>query len=95
MPVIELDLHHSIEELKLNVLNAGFEDYFIQEIFENIKLKIDESGAIVENEAVIMMNRSMAIFEEPKQFVLDKPFWIVMKEAQKHPYLAVFVRNPV
>jgi len=33
MPVVELDLHHSIEELKLPVLNEGFTDYFIQEIF--------------------------------------------------------------
>lgn len=57
MPVVELDLHHSIEELKLGVLNEGFSDYIIQEIFENLKLKIDESGAKVENEAVIMMNR--------------------------------------
>lgn len=30
MPVVELDLHHSIKELKLGVLNEGFTDYLIQ-----------------------------------------------------------------
>ncbi len=48
MPVIELDLHHSIDELKnLGVQNNGFQSYYIQEIYENLKLKIDESGAKV------------------------------------------------
>jgi hypothetical protein len=42
-----------------------------------------------------MMNRCMPIIQDLKEFILDKPFWIVMKEAEKHPYLAVLVRNPV
>ena len=80
MPVIELDLNHSIDELKgLGVNNKGFETYHIQEIFENLKLKIDESGAKVENEALIVMNRSMPMIQDLKEFILDKPFWIVMK----------------
>lgn len=61
MPVVELDLEHHFEELKLKVKNQGFNDYFIEEMFENIKLKIDQSGAKVENEAVIMMNRCMVM----------------------------------
>jgi len=62
-------------------------------MFENIKLKIDESGAKVENEAVMVMNRCMMMPQDLKEFVLDKPFWIVMKEVGRHPYLAVFVRK--
>lgn len=41
MPVIDLDLKHSIDKLKLGVLNEKFLGYYIQEIFENLKLKID------------------------------------------------------
>lgn len=34
MPVVEMDLHHSINELKgLGVKNQGFETYHIAEIF--------------------------------------------------------------
>ena len=45
---------------------------------EALKLKIDESGAKVESEA-IMMGITSIDMNEPRSFILDKTFWIVMK----------------
>lgn len=32
--------------------------------------------------------------EEPKQFILDKQFWVVMKEKGKHPYFCALIKSP-
>jgi len=32
---------------------------------------------------------------EPKYFILDKEFWVVMKEGSKHPYLCALIKNPI
>lgn len=31
---------------------------------------------------------------EPKYFVLDDDFWILLKEEGKHPYLVIKVNSP-
>ena len=28
-----------------------------------------------------------------RKIILDRPFWIVMREAGKHPYLVVFITD--
>ena len=61
---------------------------------EALKLKIDESGAKVESEA-IMMGITCIDMDEPRSFILDKTFWIVMKEVGKHPYLCAQIREPI
>jgi hypothetical protein len=63
-------------------------------MFENIKFKIDEVGAKVENEAVIMMTKCAIISIKPKRtFIVDKPFWVVMKQKGCHPYFIVQINN--
>jgi 16S rRNA U516 pseudouridylate synthase RsuA-like enzyme len=76
--------------------NVGFEDYFISQMFENIKFDMDEKGARVENEAVIVMEKAaFEIAEEKvKKFILNKPYWIVMKRIDsQNPYFVLGVNN--
>lgn len=63
-------------------------------MFEGVKLKIDENGARVENQAVIVASRCLTIVMDKKHIVLDRSFWVVMKEAGKSPYLCIFVKEP-
>lgn len=50
MPRIELDVKREYKELiKAPLLNKGFEKHLVAAMFENIKFKIDEVGAKVEN----------------------------------------------
>jgi len=78
----------------IGLTNPEFTDYFLRYMREQIKLRIDYKGASLENEGGIIMSRSLSI-EPPKQLLLDKPFWVVMKErAKKLPYFAMRVENP-
>ena len=58
-----------------------------------MKLKLDESGAVVENQGLMMINECAVLNMHPKSLLLNKPFWVVMKEKKKHPYLCIQVNN--
>lgn len=95
-PKLHLDHHRDyIELINKWLSNEGFSDYFIAQMFENIKFDMDEKGARVENEAVIVMVASaMMEPEKPKNFILDKPYWVVMKRADsQNPYFILGVNN--
>ncbi len=94
-PKLHLDYHRDYVELINKYLaNKGFETYFIAQMFENIKFDMDEKGARVENEAVIVMEYAMMEPEKPKNFILDKPYWVVMKRADsQNPYFILGVNN--
>ncbi|MCF7795140.1 hypothetical protein K9M50_02175 [Patescibacteria group bacterium] len=95
-PNLYLDHHRDYVELTNRYLaNKGFEEYFIAQMMENIKFTMNEKGAKAENEAVIMMTQSMKIdSEKPKNFILDKPYWVIMKRKNsKNPYFILGVNN--
>jgi hypothetical protein len=95
-PSISLKHYREYNELiNKNLLNKGFEQYFIFKMFENIKFDMDEKGARVENEAVIVLGKSAQIDdEEPRHFVLDKPYWIIMKRKDSRaPYFLLGINN--
>lgn len=95
-PKLHLDHRRDYIELVGKYLaNKGFEEYFIAQMFENIKFDMDEKGARVENEAVIVMEQSIMMEQEKsKNFILDKPYWVVMQRADsQNPYFILGVNN--
>ncbi len=82
MPKLHLQHRREYNELiNKPFSNKGFEGYAIAMMFENIKFDMDQKGARVENEAVIGGKGGRP--EAPvkvRRFILDKPFWVVMKE---------------
>lgn len=95
MPNLHLDHRHDYMELTGKFLaNKGFEDYFIAQMFEKIKFDMDHKGARVESEAVIIGPTAMPSLPKVKRFILDKPFWVVMKRKNsQHPYFVLGVKN--
>lgn len=96
MPVVELDVKREYTELiGALCLSKGFTKYHIAAMFEGIKFKIDEVGAKVENEAVIMMTECKMI-KPPnlRKFIVNRPFWVVMKQKGCHPYFVAQINNP-
>ena len=80
MPNISIKRTRQVKELvSLFLENEKFTDYFFAEMQEIIKLDIDETGVKAENEGVIVMTRGISM-SEPKKIILDKSFWLVMKE---------------
>lgn len=95
-PLVTLSYHREYDELiAINLINKGFESYQIQKMFENIKFKMDEKGARVENEAVIVLGKSVNIdLEKIRKFELNKPFWIVMiRKGSSNPYFILGINN--
>lgn len=95
-PKISFNINRSYNELLNKTFsNKGFENYFIAQMFENIRFDMDEKGAKVENEAAIV--GIMAILpsqEKPRNFILDKPYWIIMKRSDsQNPYFITQVNN--
>lgn len=79
------------------LLNKEFNNYAFSTVYEGIKLKIDQAGVKVENEGVIIAKVTSAFVEnppEPKYFIFNETFWIVLKEKGKHPYLCIRVNDP-
>ena len=95
-PKIHLDHNRDYIELVNKYLdNKNFKDYFIAQMFENIKFDMDEKGARVENEAVITLTKNSVMqVQDPRNFILDKPYWIVMKRSDSQkPYFILGVNN--
>ncbi len=95
-PKIHLDHHRDyIELIGKNLANKSFTNYSITQMFENIKFDMDEKGARVENEAATAIgNTAMPEFKKPKNFILDKPYWVVMKKTDsQNPYFILGVNN--
>lgn len=96
-PSLNLDYHREFEEMiGKSLANKNFEKYVIAVMFENIRFMIDAKGAKVENEAVIGL--PSGIKSEPvnkiKRFVLDKPFWVIMKKTvSPNPYFMIGITN--
>lgn len=65
--------------------------YSVQQVVEGVKLKLDESGAVVENEGMMIMDECAIMSNRCLKF--DSPFWVVMKEIGKHPYICIKINN--
>lgn len=95
-PAVRLSHYREYRELiNKSLLNKGFESYQIQKMFENIKFNMDEKGARVENEAVIVLGKSLNIDDEkPRKFELNKAFWVVMqRKGSPNPYFLLGINN--
>ena len=81
MPVIELDCQRDYKEMiGLPFKNESLQEYFLAVMMEALKLKVDESGAKVESMAVMVATKcAMISTNQPRLFILDKTFWLVMK----------------
>ena len=94
MPNVSIKHKRDLNELLGKRLkNKKFTDYMFSQVYEIIKLDIDETGVKAENEGVIRMKNCMVIKQkvEPKHIVIDRSFWVLMKEAGKEPYLVSYI----
>lgn len=68
----------------------------VANMFENIIFSMDEKGARVENEALIDIKVKSEPMEQEKSknFILNKPYWVIMKRADsQNPYFILGVNN--
>ena len=94
LQIPNISLKHSrtySELIGKTVLSPKSRSLQITEMKELINFSLNYQGAMVENEALIVMSRSLPM---PKRLILNEPFWLIMKEAAKPlAYLALRVEN--
>lgn len=99
VPNVLFSLAHDFTELegpdKL-VQNAGeFQGGYIAKAWQSIRLRLDESGAMVVSEAKIEMPAAAAAAgDAPDRFVVDRPFLVLMKRrGSAEPFFAAWMAN--
>jgi hypothetical protein len=95
MPILDLNYKHSHSELTgLAIQNdCHLKGFRFLEVAEGLKLKIDEKGVRCESYGFMIVNECSISGPNPKTLHFDRPFWIVMKERNRHPYLCVHINN--
>jgi hypothetical protein len=96
IPSIELDKHHSFNELKgKHIENEGkFQGYYISDALQWVKFRLNEKGALLKSEAMIRVAATPTTHLK-RTFIFDKPFLIYLKQKNaKYPYFAMWVENP-
>lgn len=92
IPKIDVSIDHIYSSLLgLNLLNSGYEDYFVAEARQDIRFSLDESGATALSEAIFALKKGGANF---RIMLFEKPFMIYLKKKDaSYPYLALWVGN--
>jgi hypothetical protein len=95
MPIVDLNVNRNYNEIIGSTITSGqLRSYTIAAMYENIKFLIDETGATVENEGVIGLLGSVGPGSITRKFILDKPFWIAMKQKNStKPYFITHINN--
>lgn len=95
IPVIDFIVDKEYSELlKKNLVNPGWEQYFLYQALQRIDFRLNEKGAILKSEAKIGMTGSAPPPAKIKNLIFDKPFLLYMKEkGAENPYLILWVDN--
>jgi hypothetical protein len=97
VPVLNFDVTRSYDEVaNIPVTTPGAEALYIRKAMQNFRFRLDEKGAVLKSEAVLMAPTSAAPREEVKRrrFVCDGPFVVVMeRKGAATPYFAAWVEN--
>ena len=93
IPIVELGVTQSYKELiGKHLENEGYENHFIGEAMQKIDFRLNEKGALLKSEAIILVKMNG---DPVKEMIFNKPFLILLKlKKSKNPYLAVWVGNP-
>jgi hypothetical protein len=92
MPKFDFDLRHSYDGVVgRELLNEGFEKQEVLALFQDIRLRFDERGAVVRSR---MAGAFGARMEPAHVMRFDGPFLMMLKETdQSEPYFAMWVGN--
>lgn len=95
MPLVSIKAERVVQQLcNKKLKNKNFEHITMTSLVETIKLNINETGVKVQNEGYIMLQNCISGIS-PKQLHLNRPFWVLMKERKKYPYLISFITQPI
>jgi hypothetical protein len=95
VPRLDFDITRSFEELVgKSIANPEFTAYHIEFALQNIRLRLDEKGAVLKSEAAIGVTTAVVPRSE-RRFVCDGPFLVLMaRNGAELPYFAAWIEHP-
>jgi hypothetical protein len=100
IPVIKFNIKTNYKTLEGQRFATPSKDYFIAKAFQRTGFILNETGAVVESEAEIVVCEASApppddpVKPHPKHMIFDKPFFIIVKKKDRaNPYFVMKVEN--
>jgi hypothetical protein len=98
IPKLNFDLSKNFKDLEGLTLKPGpntpVKNLVTSEVKQLVRFQLNEKGAVLKSEAVIIMPGAMAMPLDAHEMIFDKPFLILMKQADApQPYFAMWVGN--
>ncbi len=84
------------ELLGRHLVNPGWAGFYIAGARQIVKFQLDESGAILESEAdvILMEAGDPKPTPQPRRFIFDKPFLVILQQRNAtQPYFAAWIAN--
>jgi hypothetical protein len=94
VPLLNFDITKHYDDWQSRVIRGSSQTVVIKYAIQNIRLRLDEKGAVLKSDMAITGVTAQANAPKPKMLVCDGPFVVVMKqEGQETPYFAAWVDN--
>jgi hypothetical protein len=98
IPKCDFNVTHDYDELiGKGLLNPGWGEWFISKAVQWTRFRLNEKGIVLKSEAKLigMGFRAQDSHRKPRQFILDRPFLICLREKDgRYPYFAMWIDNP-
>jgi hypothetical protein len=93
IPKLDFSIEHRYDDLLgLHLRNEGWEDYFVAAAEQDIRFRLDESGATVTSEGIFAVKKGPAV--DFRSLVCNGPFLLYCKRAgAAFPSFAIWVGN--
>jgi hypothetical protein len=97
IPIIQFNIETNYKKIEGQTFKtSNNKDHFIAEAYQRTGFIFNENGAVVESEAVIIVDSvgTETIIQAPKKMVFNQPFLVLIKRTnQKNPYFILKVMN--
>jgi hypothetical protein len=98
IPKLNYDLTRNFTDLEGLTLKPGpntpVKNLVTREVKQLVRFQLNEKGAVLKSEAVIAVAMGIAMPLDQHEMIFDKPFLILMKQANaSQPYFAMWVGN--
>ncbi len=94
IPLMNFDVTRRYSELEGLAVSGSNGGGLIASAKQNIRLRLDEKGAILKSEAAISVTAAPVV-QEPRMMVCEGPFlMLMMRSGAAHPYFAAWIESP-
>ncbi len=87
-------IHYFSELMNKRLLNREFDEKNLDRMIQTVRFKLNEKGPLLSTDAVSGKKTPMTLETEPRRFVFDAPFLLIIRQKPcPQPYFVMWVEN--